>query len=169
MAVLEDSGRLLAKKMLEKKKQAAQDKLDQKTTEALGKMGSGRYVVTGKKGEISTAAVATWVVPASTDPPSVAVAIAKDHPLQSPLQIGDKLVVNMLEESNYLDVMKHFQKDIMPGDDSFEGVGTSLVNIGDGEATGIAVTGWAVARTSPSCPGVSHSPAARRRVGPSSA
>ena len=104
-------------------------------------MGSGRCVVTGKKGEISTAAVATWVVPASTDPPSVAVAIAKDHPLQSLLQIGDKLVVNMLEESNYLDVMKHFQKDIMPGDDSFEGVGTSLVNIGDGEATGIAVTG----------------------------
>ena len=132
-------------------------------------MGSGRCVVTGKKGEISTAAVATWVMPASTDPPSVAVAIAKDHPLQSLLQIGDKLVVNMLEESNYLDVMKHFQKDIMPGDDSFEGVGTSLVNIGDGEATGIAVTGWAVARTSPSCPGVSHSPAARRRVGPSSA
>ena len=36
LAVFEDSGRLLAKKMLEKKKQAAQDKLDQKTTEALG-------------------------------------------------------------------------------------------------------------------------------------
>ena len=36
LAFFEDSGRLLAEKMLEKKKQAAQDKLDQKTTEALG-------------------------------------------------------------------------------------------------------------------------------------
>jgi len=139
LAFYEDSGRQLAKKMLEKKKQAAKDKLDQKTTEALGKMGSGRYIVTGKKGEISSGAVATWVMPASTDPPSVAVAIAKDHPLQSLVQIGDQFVVNMLEEGNYLDLMKHFQKDIMPGDDIFEGVETSLIEAG--EAQGIAITG----------------------------
>jgi len=102
-------------------------------------MGSGRYIVTGKKGEISSGAVATWVMPASTDPPSVAVAIAKDHPLQSLVQIGDQFVVNMLEEGNYLDLMKHFQKDIMPGDDIFEGVETSLIEAG--EAQGIAITG----------------------------
>merc|ERR1712107_938245 len=58
LAFYEDSGRQLAKNMLEKKKKAAKDKLDQKTTEALGKMGSGRYIVTGLKGEVSSAAVA---------------------------------------------------------------------------------------------------------------
>merc|ERR1711972_823887 len=112
-------GLQLAKKLQSKKKQAAKDKLDLKTTEALGKMGSGRYIVTSKKGEIASAAVATWVMPASSEPPSVAVAIAKDHPMQSLTQVGDTFVVNMLEEGNYLDLMKHFQKDIMPGDDIF--------------------------------------------------
>merc|ERR1712107_949256 len=104
LAFYEDSGRQLAKNMLSKKKQAAKDKLDQKTTEALGKMGSGRYIVTGLKGDVSSAAVATWVMPASSEPPSVAVAIAKDHQLQSLTQIGDHFVVNMLEEGNYLDL-----------------------------------------------------------------
>merc|ERR1712190_505955 len=79
------------------------------------------------------------VMPASSDPPSVAVAIAKDHPLQSLTQIGDQFVVNMLEEGNYLDLMKHFQKDIMPGEDIFAGVETPEVQAGD--ARGIAVTG----------------------------
>merc|ERR1711972_890857 len=139
LAFYEDSGRALANNLLSKKKQAAKDKLDQKTTEALGKMGSGRYIVTSKKGEISSAAVATWVMPASSEPPSVAVAIAKDHPLQSLTQVGDHFVVNMLEEGNYLDLMKHFQMDIMPGDDVFAGVETTEVQVGD--VRGIAVTG----------------------------
>merc|ERR1712107_271269 len=68
-----------------------------------------------------------------------AVAIAKDHPLQSLTQIGDQFVVNMLEEGNYLDLMKHFQKDIMPGEDIFAGVETTEVQAG--YARGIAVTG----------------------------
>merc|ERR1711972_900069 len=139
LAFYEDSGRALANNLLSKKKQAAKDKLDQKTTEALGKMGSGRYIVSAKRGEISSAAVATWVMPASTEPPSVAVAIAKDHSLQSLMQVGDTFVVNMLEEGNYLDLMKHFQKDIMPGDDIFAGVETTEVQVGD--VRGIAVTG----------------------------
>merc|ERR1719376_654340 len=119
LAYFEDSGRQLAKSMLSKKKQAAKDKLDAQTTAALGKMGSGRYIVTSKKGEISSAAVATWVMPASSEPPSVAVAISKDHALQSLTQMGDTFVVNMLEEGNYLDLMKHFQQDLMPGQDIF--------------------------------------------------
>jgi len=139
LAYFEDSGRQLAKKLTEKKKQAAKDKLDQKTTEALGKMGSGRYIVTGRKGEINSAAVATWVMPASSDPPSVAVSVAKDHPLSSLTQLGDTFVLNMLEEGNYLDLLKHFQKDILPGDDIFSGVDTSEVTADD--KTGICVTG----------------------------
>jgi len=124
---------------LSKKKQAAKDKLDQKTTEALGKMGSGRYIISAKNGEISSAAVATWVMPASTEPPSIAVAISKDHSLQSLMQVGDHFVVNILEEGNYLDVVKHFQQDRYPGEDLFEGISTADVQAADG-MEGIAVT-----------------------------
>merc|ERR1711972_43646 len=138
LAFFEDSGRLLAKNLLSKKKQAAKDKLDQKTTEALGKMGSGRYIVSAKKGEISSASVATWVMPASTEPPSVAVAISKDSSLQSLMQVGDHFVVNILEEGNYLDTVKHFQQDRQPGEDVFEGVSTLEIET-EGVA-GIAVT-----------------------------
>merc|ERR1712039_348191 len=140
LAFYEDSGRALAKNLLSKKKQAAKDKLDQKTTEALGKMGSGRYIVSAKKGDVSSAAVATWVMPASTEPPSVAVAIAKDHSLESMMQVGDHFVVNMLEEGNYVDIMKHFQQDRRPGEDVFEGMSTLEVESAEG-IEGIALTG----------------------------
>jgi len=139
LAFYEDCGRQLAAGLLSKKKQAAKDKLDQKTMAALGKMGGGRYIVSASKDEIRSAAVATWVMPASTEPPSVAVAVAKDHSLQSLMQVGDSFVVNMLEEGNYLDLLKHFQRDLMPGDDVFEGVET--FDVAAPGSSGVAVAG----------------------------
>jgi len=68
------------------------------------------------------------------------VAIAKDHPLQSLTQIGDHFVVNMLEEGNHLDLMKHFQKDVQPGADVFGGIKTTKLRCSEGQC-GIAVAG----------------------------
>jgi flavin reductase (DIM6/NTAB) family NADH-FMN oxidoreductase RutF len=124
LVVYEEHGLNLAKKLLEKKKAAAKDKLNEKTMKALGKMGGGRYVITASKSDVTGAGVATWVMPASTEPPSVAVAVAKEDSLQSLMQVGDTFVVNMLEEGNYLPLVKHFQQAFQPGADKLEGVDT---------------------------------------------
>jgi flavin reductase (DIM6/NTAB) family NADH-FMN oxidoreductase RutF len=124
LVVYEGHGLNLAKKLLEKKKAAAKDKLNEKTMKALGKMGGGRYVITASKSDVTGAGVATWVMPASTEPPSVAVAVAKEDGLQSLMQVGDTFVVNMLEEGNYLPLMKHFQQTFQPGADKLEGIET---------------------------------------------
>lgn len=130
LVVYEEHGLRLAKLLLEKKKQAAKDKLNEKTMKALGKMGGGRYIITAFKSEVNAAGVATWVMPASTEPPSVAVAIAKEDFLQSMMQVGDTFVLNMLEEGNYLPLMQHFQQAFEPGTDMLEGVDTVLVDGG---------------------------------------
>lgn len=69
-------------------------------------------------------------MPASTEPPSVAVAIAKEDTLQSMMQVGDTFVINMLEEGNYLPLMQQFQQAFDPGADMFEGVDTLNVDGG---------------------------------------
>lgn len=127
LAFFEGSGLALAKALLSKTKAAAKDKLDAQTMQALGKMGGGRYIISANKGEIRSGAIATWVMPASSEPPSLAVSVPKDHPLQSLIQVGDTFVVNLLEEGNYLEVFKHFQQDLKPGQDIFEGIATTEV------------------------------------------
>merc|ERR1711966_115564 len=130
MLVFEESGLTLAKSLLEKKKQAAKDKLNEKTMTALGKMSGGRYVLTATKAGVNNASVATWVMPASTEPPTVAVAIAKEASLNAIMQVGDTFVVNMLEEGNYLDVVKHFQQSFAPGADHLQDIDTLAVEGG---------------------------------------
>ncbi|CAK0863494.1 unnamed protein product [Prorocentrum cordatum] len=89
---------------------------------ALGKMGGGRYIITASKAGVNCAGVATWLMPASTEPPSVAMAVAKEDALQTVMQVGETFVVNMLEEGNYLPLLKHFQQSFAPGADVLEGI-----------------------------------------------
>jgi flavorubredoxin/flavin reductase (DIM6/NTAB) family NADH-FMN oxidoreductase RutF len=138
LVIYEEHGLLLAKKLLEKKKQAAKDKLNEKTMKALGKMGGGRYIITASKAEVNCAGAATWVMPASTEPPSVAMAIAKEDALQTVMQVGDTFVVNMLEEGNYLPLLKHFQQSFAPGADVLEGIETFPVEGGSALKGGCA-------------------------------
>jgi len=138
-----DAGLKLAKQLTSKKKQAAKDGLDPKTMAALGKMGSGRYVVTAKRRDVRQALLATWVMPASTEPPSLSMALPKDHPLVTLCHIGDNIVVNMLEEGNYIDIQKHFQQDFELGADVFAGVDLLEVDAEEGEAQGLALKGAA--------------------------
>jgi len=122
LQVAEESARVLARGLTAKKKQDKKAKLDQKTMEALGKMSSGRYILTATKSEVNAAEVATWVMPVSTQPLSVAVAVAKDRNITSLMQMGDLFVVNALEEGNYINILKHFQQDFKPGENVFDGI-----------------------------------------------
>jgi flavorubredoxin/flavin reductase (DIM6/NTAB) family NADH-FMN oxidoreductase RutF len=91
---------------------------------ALGRISGGLYIITAKKGDVSSAMLASWVSQASFKPLGISIAVAKDRAIESLMQVGDKFVLNTLEEGNYQQLMKHFLKRFAPGADRFEGVRT---------------------------------------------
>lgn len=91
---------------------------------ALGRLSGGLYIITAKKGDVKSAMLASWVAQASFKPLGFSIAVAKDRAIESLMQVGDRFVLNVLEESNYQKLMKHFLKRFAPGADRFEGVRT---------------------------------------------
>ena len=98
--------------------------IDNSLQKALGRISNGLYIITATKENTSSAMVASWVIQASLSPLGVAIAVAKDRAIESFLQIGDRFVLNVLEEGNYQDLVKHFLKRFAPGADRFKGVKT---------------------------------------------
>jgi len=98
--------------------------IDNSLQKALGRMSNGLYIITAQKGDINSAMVASWVTQASLNPLGIAIAVAKDRAIESFLQIGDRFVLNVLEEGNYQDLIKHFLKRFPPGADRFAGIQT---------------------------------------------
>ncbi|NEO97688.1 MAG: MBL fold metallo-hydrolase [Symploca sp. SIO2E9] len=104
--------------------------LDSELDKALGRISGGLYIITAKKGEIKSAMLASWVSQASFKPLGFTIAVAKDRAIESLMQVGDKFVLNILEEGNYQALMKHFLKRFKPGADRFAGVKTQSANNG---------------------------------------
>ncbi len=98
--------------------------LDADLDKALGRLSGGLYIITAQKGDVKSAMLASWVNQASFKPLGLTIAVAKDRAIESLMQVGDKFVLNILEEGNYQSLMKHFLKRFRPGADRFEGVKT---------------------------------------------
>ncbi len=98
--------------------------LDAELEKTLGRISTGLYIITAKKGEVTGAMVASWVNQASFQPLGLTIAVAKDRAIESLMQVGDRFVLNVLEEGNYQGLMKHFLKRFSPGADRFAGVKT---------------------------------------------
>ena len=98
--------------------------IDSSLQKALGRISNGLYIITATKGDIKSAMVATWVIQASLTPLGIAIAVAKDRAMESFLQIGDRFVLNVLEEDNYQHLIRHFLKRFPPGADRFEDIKT---------------------------------------------
>ncbi|WP_019505596.1 diflavin flavoprotein [Pleurocapsa sp. PCC 7319] len=98
--------------------------IDNSLQKALGRISNGLYIITATKGEIQSAMVASWVIQASLTPLGIAIAVAKDRSMESFLNIGDRFVLNVLEEGNYQHLIKHFLKRFAPGADRFAGIKT---------------------------------------------
>jgi len=115
-----DLGQLLAQAKKLKKLKSLNADLEK----ALGRISSGLYIITAKKGEVTSAMLASWVSQASFQPLGFTVAVAKDRAIESLMQVGDTFVLNILEEGNYAALMKHFLKRFPPGGDRFAGIRT---------------------------------------------
>lgn len=115
-----DLGQALNQKTQIKKRKALDNELDK----AIGRISGGLYIITAKKGDMSSAMLASWVSQASFEPPGITIAVAKDRAIESLMQVGDRFVLNILEEGNYQQLMKHFLKRFPPGADRFAGIKT---------------------------------------------
>lgn len=98
--------------------------LDSELDKALGRLSGGLYIITAKKGGISSAMLASWVSQASFKPLGITIAVAKDRAIESFMHVGDHFVLNVLEEGNYQPLMKHFLKRFAPGADRFADIKT---------------------------------------------
>jgi flavorubredoxin/flavin reductase (DIM6/NTAB) family NADH-FMN oxidoreductase RutF len=104
--------------------------LDNELDKALGRLSGGLYIITAKKGDMSSAMLASWIVQASFQPLGVTIAVAKDRAIEALMHVGDKFVLNVLAEDNYQALMKHFLKRFAPGADRFAGVKTQPTSNG---------------------------------------
>ncbi len=120
----EESGTDLGQLITQKSNIKQRKSLDTELNKAMGRISGGLYIITAKKGENSSAMLASWVNQASFDPPGFTVAVAKDRAIESLMQVKDTFVLNILEENNYQLLMKHFLKRFPPGGDRFAGIKT---------------------------------------------
>jgi len=104
--------------------------LDNQLDKALGRISGGLYIITAKKGDVSSAMLASWIAQASFKPLGITIAVAKDRAIESLMHTGDTFVLNVLEESNYQGLMKHFLKRFAPGADRFAGIKTQQAENG---------------------------------------
>lgn len=122
--LLGETGTDLGQALSRSKKMKKLKALDADLQKALGRISSGLYILTAQKGEVNGAMLASWVSQASFKPLGFTVAVAKDRAIESLMQVGDRFVLNILEEGNYGDLMKHFLKRFPPGADRFAGIRT---------------------------------------------
>jgi len=104
--------------------------IDTELERALGRLSGGLYILSARKGEISSAMLASWITQASLSPLGLAIAVAKDRAIEALLHGGDQFVLNVLEEDNYHSLTRHFLKRFPPGADRFAGVKTYDANNG---------------------------------------
>ncbi|MEM8545203.1 MAG: diflavin flavoprotein [Cyanobacteria bacterium P01_H01_bin.119] len=122
--LLDETGTDLGQKLSKSKKMKEIQALDADLQKALGRISSGLYIITVQKGEINGAMLASWVAQASFQPLGFTVSVAKDRAIEALMQVGDRFVLNVLEEGNYGNLMKHFLKRFPPAADRFAGIRT---------------------------------------------
>ncbi|GAB1543712.1 diflavin flavoprotein [Scytonema sp. NUACC21] len=126
----EEAGTTLGQRLVRDRNIKQVKSIDANLEKALGRISNGLYIITSKKGDVQGAMLATWVVQASLQPLGFTVAVAKDRAIDSLMQVGDRFVLNVLEEGNYQELKKHFLKRLLPGTDRFAGVKTQTARNG---------------------------------------
>lgn len=90
--------------------------------QAVGRVVGSLCVATVQKGDVRTAMLASWVAQATFNPPGFTIAVAKERAIESYLHLGDRFVLNILDQSKQL--RKYFLKKFAPGEDRFLDIGS---------------------------------------------
>ena len=103
-------------------RQAATAGQADRTAQAVGRIVGSLCVMSARRGDVTSAMLASWVSQATFNPPGLTIAIAKDRAVESLSHTGDKFVLNILAEGKQ--IRKHFMKNFAPGEDRFAGLET---------------------------------------------
>ncbi|OKH58570.1 flavin oxidoreductase [Scytonema sp. HK-05] len=116
-----------AKKIRAPRQPVSDSQID-RTEQAVGRIIGPLCVVSAKRGEISSAMLASWVTQSSFNPPGLTVAVAKDRAIESLMHTGDNFVLNILKEG--MNLRRHFLQPFAPGQDRFVGLATQTAQNG---------------------------------------
>ena len=100
-----------------------------RTAQAAGRLVGSLCVISARRGDVSSAMLASWISQATFNPPGLTIAVAKERAMESLTHKGDKFVVNILGEGNQ-QLQKHFSKAFKPGEDRFAGLNVREANNG---------------------------------------
>jgi len=87
----------------------------------LGRLPSGLFVLTARRGTGETGMLASWIMQAGFDPPMITVALHKDRLLARWLSMGTPFVVNLLADDQRR-LVAHFGRGFEDGESAFDGL-----------------------------------------------
>ena len=88
---------------------------------ALGRIPSGLFIVTLRRGDDETGMLASWVQQCSFEPPQLSLAVKKGRWLASWLTQGEPFIVNVLDDTQ-TDMIVHFGRGFSRGEAAFTGL-----------------------------------------------
>lgn len=91
---------------------------DKQLAAALGRVPSGLFVLTVRRGDLETGMLASWVQQCSFQPPCVTLAIQRGREISGMLTAGTLFCVNILEEGQ-TDMIAHFGRGFSLQEDPF--------------------------------------------------
>lgn len=88
---------------------------------ALGRVPSGLFILTVRRGDLETGMLASWVQQCSFAPPIVSVALQRGRDFGSHLTNDSAFTINILDASQ-TDMIVHFGRGFRPGEPAFAGL-----------------------------------------------
>jgi len=94
---------------------------------ALGRIVSGMFVITARRGEAETGMLASWVQQCSFDPPQISLAFKKGREIADWLPEGAAFIVNILDDTQ-TDMIIHFGRGFSSQEPAFSGLEVERVD-----------------------------------------
>src|SRR5438445_10163150 len=88
---------------------------------ALGRIPSGLFILTARRGEVETGMLTSWVQQCAFDPPSISVALKRDRPILAWLTDAAPFTLNILDDSQ-TDMIAHFGRGFTLEEPAFAGL-----------------------------------------------
>jgi flavin reductase (DIM6/NTAB) family NADH-FMN oxidoreductase RutF len=88
---------------------------------ALGRLPSGLFILTARKGDAETGILASWVQQCSFDPPQLSIAVKPGREIAGWLTMDSGFTLNILDDTQ-TDMIIHFGKGFKSGESAFEGL-----------------------------------------------
>jgi len=89
---------------------------------ALGRIPSGLFVVTARRGTSETGVLASWVQQCSFEPPQLTICLRRGRDINEWLEDGAAFTVNVLEDDGSTDLIVHFGRGFGLEESAFEGL-----------------------------------------------